>query len=501
MDWRKNLILTTFISIASLSYAQRYNVVDYGAVSDGKTISTAAINKAIESCHRNGGGDVYFPSGTFVTGTLFLKDNVHLYLEKGCALLASTSHSDFPQIPSAEFKSEKDRGGWFALIYAHKATNIGIRGYGTINGQGSEQMPRPELLGGDLDGRPRNILFVSCKHVTVETVSLLNSGIWNQHYLDCEDVMVDRIHVYNHSNRNNDGIDIDCCRRFILSNSVFDSDDDGITLKTTGLKPCENITITNCVVSSQCNPIKMGTESLGGFKNISISNCGITPSRCKTKAMFNDYRKGIAGISIEMVDGAEVNGVTISNISINGTMCPLYIRLGNRGRRISKDAPQPPVGVMRNISISNVVAYNTGNFSSSITGIPGYCVENVSLSNIQFHNIGGVKDGEYLSSFQDVKEDEKGYPQPTVWGNLPSSGLFLRHVRNIQISNITIGSNNDDPRAPIMGQDVDRISIRQAQVVGNSQSSVFFVGENVRNSEIEKPLGWKSNSWMSGDIR
>lgn len=492
----RSILVLLFSIITGVIYSQQYNVVDYGAISDGKTVSTHSINKAIEDCHKNGGGDVYFPSGKFVTGTVFLKDNVHLYLEKGCTIQASTSHHDFPRIPGAEFKSEKDRGGWFALIYANNASNIGIRGYGTIDGQGSRQKPRPELLGGDLDGRPRNILFVSCKNVTVETVCLRNSGMWNQHYLDCEDVIVDRIHVYNHSNRNNDGIDIDCCRRFILSNSVFDSDDDGITLKTTGLKPCENITVTNCIVSSQCNPIKMGTESLGGFKNISISNCVITPSRCKTKAMFNDYRKGIAGISIEMVDGGEVNGISISNISINGTMCPLYIRLGNRGRKISKDAPKPPVGIMRNISISNIVAYNTGNFSSSITGIPGYYVENVSLNNIQLHNIGGVKEGDYLASFKDVKEDEKGYPQPTVWGNLPSSGLFLRHVKNLQISNITIGSDSIDSRTPIMGEDLNGISIRQSQIVGESKSAFFFEGNDVLNCEIEKPLGWKSNIWI-----
>lgn len=486
----KLLFLLFFISIPG--YSQQYNVLKYGALPDGKTVCTEAINKAVDACYNEGGGEVFLPSGRYISGTIILKSNVCLHLDRGCTLLASTNHSDFPVLlGSTNVRSDKDRGGWYALIYANQAENIGIKGPGVIDGQGSKQKPRPKSLGGDLDGRPRNVLFISCKGVTVESVHLNNSGIWNQHYLDCEDVIVDRVQVYNHGNRNNDGIDIDCCSRFVLSNSIFDSDDDGITLKSTGRKVSEDIVITNCIVSSQCNPIKAGTESLGGFKNVAITNCVIKPSRCKNKAIFNDYRKGIAGLSLEMVDGGIVEGITISNIVIDGTMCPLYIRLGNRGRTISKEDVKPSIGSMKNISISNVVAYNCGNFCSSITAVPGAYIENVTLNNIQIYNEGGVEPEEYVATIKEVKEDEKGYPQPTVWGNLPSSGLFLRHVKNIQISNIILGSQKEEIRVPIMGQDIEGLSIRQTRVQQTMKSKIFFKGEKVTVYDIEKPLGWK----------
>jgi polygalacturonase len=145
------------------------------------------------------------------------------------------------------------------LIFANEVSNIVITGFGTIDGNGAQQKPHPNALKGDLDGRPRNILFISCKNIRVEGIRMVNAGIWNQHYLNCEDVIVDRINVYNHANRNNDGIDIDGCRRFTLSNSTFDTDDDAIVLKSTGPAGCENIVITNCIVSSFCNAIKAGT--------------------------------------------------------------------------------------------------------------------------------------------------------------------------------------------------------------------------------------------------
>src|SRR5690606_36384331 len=141
--------------------------------------------------------------------------------------------------------------------------------------------------------------------------------------------------------RNNDAIDIDGCRRFVLSNSILDTDDDGITLKSTGAAATEDVVITNCVVSSFCNAIKAGTESTGGFRNITMSNCVVKPSRNKGHPIFNTPRHGITGISLEIVDGGTMEGVSISNITIEGTECPLYIRLGNRPRKHTQLSPQP----------------------------------------------------------------------------------------------------------------------------------------------------------------
>lgn len=198
---------------------------------------------------------------------------------------------------------QKDAGGWVSLIYAVDAKNISITGKGTIDGKGKGRKGRISGLGGDRNGRPRNILFISCKDVHVEGITMRNSALWNQHYLNCEDVTIDHIKVYNHSNGNNDGIDIDGCRRFILSNSIIDSDDDGIVLKSTGTAPCENVIISNCIVSSFANAIKCGTESTGGFKNISISDCIVKPSRHSGERILKSTPSGITAISLEIVDG------------------------------------------------------------------------------------------------------------------------------------------------------------------------------------------------------
>ena len=453
------LLLNTFFLNAAKS--QYYDILDFGAVKNDTTkLSTTAINKAVEACNRAGGGKVFIPSGSFKSGTITLKDNVELYLDRGAELYGSTSHKDFPRQNQPQYRSQKDPGGWFSLIYAEGASNIGISGSGTINGQGASQKSRPELLGGDRDGRPRTILFISCKKISVTGITMLNSGIWNQHYLDCEDVMIDHIHVFNHSNKNNDGIDIDDCRRFVLSNSIIDSDDDGIVLKSTGSSGCEDVSITNCIVSSYTNAIKCGTESTRGFKNIVISNCVVRPTRSTVDSKFNLPRTGITAISLEIVDGGVMDGVNVNNIVIEGTQCPIYIRLGNRARKHKDDAPLPAPGRIKNIQISNITAYNTGNFSSSITGIKGSKIESISLNNIRIVNQGGVKKGEFLTDYNAVQEDEKGYPQPTVWRNLPSYGFFIRHVKNVSLSNISLISMVPEERIPVIGVDIDILAVK-----------------------------------------
>lgn len=482
------LLLCLFVQRAM---AKDYPITSFGAKPGMDHLNTAAINKAIEACYKNGGGRVVVPAGIFLSGTLLMKNNVELHLEAGATLLASTALKDFPVQPQPAYRSQKDPGGWRALIYANEVSNIAITGLGTIDGNGAQQKPDPDSkYKSDMDGRPRNILFISCKKIRVEGIHMRNAGIWNQHYLNCEDVVVDKINVYNHANRNNDGIDIDGCRRFTLSNSTFDTDDDAIVIKSTGAAGCEDLVITNCIVSSFCNAIKAGTESTGGFKNISISNCIIKPSTNPHPPIYGTA-KGIAGLSLEIVDGGVMDGVSISNITIEGTNCPLYVRLGNRARKHTAAAPEPPVGSMRNIVINNVTAYNTGNYSSSITGIPGHYVENLSLSNVQFYNKGGLKQGDYIADVTKVKEDEKGYPQPTVWKELPSSGLFIRHAKNIQIRGLMLNSQQPDPRTPVMAVDVEGLQIQSVARVTNNSADVFFKGWNVKDVLVDTPLAWK----------
>lgn len=485
-----------------------YNILNFGATRDTASVQTNAINKAIESCALNGGGRVIIPAGKFKSGTIFMKSNVELHFETGAYLLASDNYDDFPIQPKAKYRSLKDAGGWSSLIFAEGVSNIRITGQGIIDGRGRGRKGRVANVAGDCNGRPRNILFISCKDIFISDISMYNSALWNQHYLDCEDVIIRDTKVYNHANGNNDGIDIDGCRRFILSNSIIDSDDDGIVLKSTGTEPCQDIIISDCIVSSFANAIKCGTESTGGFKNISISDCIIKPSKHQGKRVLKSTPSGITAISLEIVDGGIMDGVTIKNILIEGTECPLYIRLADRGRKHIEEAATPPVGRMKNIQISNIVAYNTGNFCSSITGISNAKIENIYLNNIRFVSRGGLVEGnfvstensdgvchdmaknlqldKYLPSLRDVKEDDKGYPQPTVWGNLPSSGLFIRNVENIEVNNVSFSSDKPEPRVPIIAVNVGNLYLDR--IKSNATSAIDVILSKVDKYEIEQKL-------------
>ena len=480
----RSIVCIVLSLISCSAFSEDYNIKTFGAVSDTTQLSTQAINKAINACSGKGGGRVVIPAGQYKSGTITLKSNVELHLERGAVLYASTRHEDFPRQARPAYRSQKDPGGWFALIYAEGQKNIALTGAGTIDGRGAWQMPRPELPGGDLDGRPRNVLFISCQDVTVLDVSMRNAGIWNQHYLNCEDVIVDRIRVYNHANRNNDGIDIDGCRRFVLSNSIIDSDDDAIVLKSTGREGCSDIVINNCIASSFTNAIKCGTESTGGFRNITISNCVVKKSKSTTPPIFGRTNIGITAISLEIVDGGIMDGVHVDNVVIEATECPIYVRLGNRARKYMEGIATPGRGIMRNVSISNVIAHSAGNYTSSITGVPGSKIENIRLDKITLINKGGLKPGEYIAHAGLVDEDEKGYPEPTVWKNLPASALFIRHAEDVSLSNITIGSQAADPRVPFIGVDIDRLYVSGLRNRSNPEA-VKLELKDVRFKKIE----------------
>lgn len=461
--------------MATPVFSADLNVRDYGADGDTTRLQSVAINAAIEACAEKGGGRVVVPAGKYRCGTIFMKSGVELHLATGAQIYATDGYRDFPMQPQNHYRSQKDVGGWNALIFAADQHDIAITGQGTIDGRGRGRRGYLQNVPGDGNGRPKNILFISCQSVRVEGITMRNAAMWNQHYLNCEDVTVEDIHVYNHCNGNNDGIDIDGCRRFLLQNSVIDSDDDGIVLKSTGLAPCENIIVRGCIVSSFANAIKCGTESTGGFRNILISDCIVKPSENHGERILKSTPSGITAISLELVDGGVMEGVSVNNILIDGTEAALYVRLANRGRRHIPEAPQPAVGRMRHITISNIRGYNVGNFSSSITGIPGACVEDISLSNIHITTRGGLQEGNYRHaddmdgkrhdttgnlfataywpSADDVTEDEKGYPQPTAWGNLPSRGLFIRHVRGLYINNVSFTAVGADPRPEIIKVD------------------------------------------------
>ncbi|MCK4465558.1 MAG: glycoside hydrolase, partial [Bacteroidales bacterium] len=252
-----SILFLLLIPFNTLAKKSNYNLLELGAIPDGKTINTEIIQTAINSCFENGGGTVILPAGKYLTGSIFLRSGVCLKLEKGSVLLGSTNINDYKEV-KPEYVALRTGGVTRQLIFTENQDNISIVGEGTIDGQGA-------VFERDIvDPRPYVIQFINCKNIKIEGISMINSAFWMQHYLACDNLQINGIRVYNHCNYNNDGIDIDGCHDVVISDCIIDSDDDGICLKSTSPRSCKNVVINNCVIHSHCNSLKMGTESTGG---------------------------------------------------------------------------------------------------------------------------------------------------------------------------------------------------------------------------------------------
>ncbi|MCG3198263.1 MAG: hypothetical protein GHCLOJNM_02758 [bacterium] len=467
------------------SHSATYSIRDYGAKGDGQTSDTAAIQAAIEACANAGGGTVLFPPGRFLSGTIFLRSHVTLEFDTGSTLLGGTRLEDYP-LTLCAFASYTDRYCGRALIWGEGLEDVGIVGRGTIDGQGAafkDNRPSDEVAAeiakdwtdpsrhvpkGVYINRPYLIRLVSCSGVRVEGLTLRDSAMWMQHYLNCDFVAIRGITVYNHCAANNDMIDIDCCREVLISDCFGDTDDDALTLKSTADCPTENVTVTNCALSSHCNAIKLGTESSGGFKNITISNCVIRPSRDR-EAMAG-RNEGLAGIALEMVDGGSLERVAISNVAMYGQTTPIFIRLGNRARPFKTDMEKPGVGTLRDVILGNIVATGAGGIGCSITGLPDHPVENVTLSNIRIEYKGGVA---RLPKLSEVPEVPEKYPESAMFGTLPAYGLYCRHVKGLRLESLDLATEKHDARPALACEDVRDLEL--ARFRGSVSPSVPMV--------------------------
>jgi hypothetical protein len=435
-------------TLCSAAEPQAVDPVSFGAKPDGKTLCTAAIQKAIDQCAA-GGGVVTLRGGTFLSGTIYLKSNVALQIDEGATLLGSADVADYPATISG-CRSYTDLYTNRSLIYGENLTNVAIQGKGTIDGQGSRFLAQT-----DDKKRPYLIRMITCKKIRIEGVALRNSAMWLQHYLACDDLVVRNLRIWNHANRNNDMIDIDGCHGVRVDGCTSDSDDDGLTLKSTLNRACEDVVVTNCTISSHCNAIKCGTETHGGFKRISISNCKVKPSAV-AKPIFG-LPQGLAAIALEIVDGGVMDDVSVSDIRIDGSQSPLFIRLGDRGRLYKAGIPRPGVGSLRNVTISNVTAINVSALGSAIAGITDHAIENLTLRNIHISTAGGGRKGDVRQSFEEHRGD---YPECAMFGpRLPAYGLFFWHVKGLMLQDVVINAVKPDERPPIVLRDVEGVRL------------------------------------------
>jgi polygalacturonase len=412
-----------------------YNVVEFGAKADGIAKDTQAVQKAIDTCSAQGGGTVCFPSGTYLTGSLHLRQRVALYLDHGATLKAGMEESDFDPYEELGFKNEADRETSFfhyALIWAEDVEQVAILGTGTIDGNRAKR------------GGPKPIALKRCRHATIKDITIRNAPNYAISLLGTDYVNIDGVNILNGYC---DGIDPDSCRHVRVANCQIDTWDDAIVPKASfslGVRRAvEYLTVSNCILATNCSAFKLGTESGGGFRGIAVNNC-----------VLHDRTTGrppISGIALESVDGGDIEAVTISNISMVNVRAPIFLRLGNRGR----DMETPVAGTLRHVVLSNIVATGAQQ-ACAIAGLPGHMIQDITLDNIQVSFAGG---GTVEQTSVSVPEEERKYPEATMFGVLPSYGLYCRHVEGLRLRNILLTLQTPDYRHALVCDDVARVVI------------------------------------------
>jgi polygalacturonase len=499
-----------------------YSVRAYGARGDGKTVDSGAVNRAVEAAAAAGGGTVHLPAGTYLCFSIRLKSNVSLHLDAGATILAADPEKDRgaydPPEPN-EWDMYQDFGHshWQnSLIWGIGVENVSIDGPGLIDGRGlTRRSPRPRrplqagdtptTLGGAQAARPVSPLGEDLPHsamaglgnkaislklsrnVTLRDFSILNGGHFAILATGVDNLTIDNLKV----DTNRDGFDIDSCRNVRISNcSVNSPNDDAIVLKSSyGLgfaRATENVTVTNCFVSGYdigslldgtykrnvkeapdkdgpTGRLKFGTESNGGFRNITISN-----------VVFDHCR----GLALETVDGGPLEDVTVSNVTMRDIVtAPIFLRLGARMRGPAGARP----GVLRRVQISNVVVYDADpRYASIIAGLPGHPVEDVRLSNVRILYRGG---GTRAQAALEPPERETNYPEPSMFGELPAYGFFIRHARGVELSNVEVAFMTEELRPAFHLEDVRTASFRGV-AAQKSADVPTFVLKNVEDFSV-----------------
>jgi len=468
-----------------------FDVRAFGAKGDGKTLDSPAINKAIDAAVAAGGGTVRFPAGTYRSFSIRLRSNVALYLDQGSTILAADPGDgdgkyDDPEPNAWDQYQDFGHSHWRnSLIWGENLENISILGPGRIwgkglvrsGGQSRSKQQNDALAKAPPDPRAgpfgypnardavekgwgnKAISLKLCRNVIIRDISILHGGHFAILATGVDNLTIDNLKI----DTNRDGIDVDACKNVRISNCTVNSPfDDGICPKSSfalgSARVTENVTITNCQVSGydegtlldgtykrdfrnangQFSPtgrIKFGTESNGGFKNITVSNC-----------VF-DYSRGLA---LEAVDGALLEDVTISNITMRDiSNSPIFIRLGARSRGPKESTS---VGAIRRVIISDIVVYNAdAKYSSIISGIPGHSIDDLRLNNIRVYSKGG---GTREQAALDPPEKEDTYPEPTMFGEMPAYGFFIRHVKGLQLRDVEVSYLREDMRPAFWLNDV-----------------------------------------------
>ncbi len=467
-----------------------FNVRTFGATGDGKTVDSPAINKAIEAVAAAGGGTLVFPGGDYLCFTLRLKSKVELCLSCGCRIIAADSPKPGETTgynggvydaagPAQPWEQYQDYGHnhWpNSLFYGEGISDVAIVGPGLIHGKGlsfGQGGTRGNYAGFKAEQAGvgnKAIALKNCHNVLLRDFSVLKGGHFAVLATGVDNLTLDNLLI----DTDRDGFDIDCCRNVRVSNCTVNSPwDDAICPKSSYalgyVRSTDNVTISNNYVTGSYElgtvidgtwkkftesdhprqgRIKCGTESNGGFRNITISGNVI---------------EGCKGIALETSDGAFVEDIAITGNTMRDVFdAPLFLRLNRRNRGPGETA-RP--GTLRRILISEIVSSNSDSATSSIfSGVASNLIEDVKLSNCFFGHRGlptVIGRGTRSRPMPDwrtiqVPEQEEGYPELSSFGPTPSNGLFIRHLKNLEMSHVEIAPANADPRPAFWLEDVHR---------------------------------------------
>ncbi|HJQ31951.1 MAG TPA: glycoside hydrolase family 28 protein [Pyrinomonadaceae bacterium] len=498
-----------------------YDVRAFGAKGDGKALDSPAINKAIEAAHAAGGGTVRFPAGTYRSFSIRLMSNVSLQLGAGSVILAADPRDgdgryDLPEPNQWDKYQDFGHSHWHnSLIWGENVENVSITGPGLIWGKGlvrsgtqSRTDAQNKALGtqnpeatpfGYPNARDavepgwgnKAIALKLSRNVILRDFTILHGGHFAILATGVDNLTIDNLKI----DTNRDGIDVDACRQVRISNCTVNSPfDDGICPKSSFAlgfaRATENVTITNCQVSgydegtlldgtykreykrddgrefSPTGRIKFGTESNGGFKNITISNC-----------VF-DYSRGLA---LETVDGGLLEDVSVTNVTMRDiSNSPIFLRLGARLRGPKESTK---VGELRRINISDFVVYNADpRYASIISGVPGHDIEDVRLSNIRVYYRGG---GTPAQAALDPPEKEDAYPEPSMFGEMPAYGFFVRHVKGLEMTDVQVGFLKEDARPAFFLSDVRGADFRHVKAQLAPGASTFVL-KNIEDFSLQQ---------------
>ena len=440
------------------------SILDFGAVSGGKMLCTEAFRHAVEACASSGGGYVDIPSGSYLTGTVALDDNVFLRLHPGTEILGSERLSDYSgvsrgcawsnTITSVSGNGAPDMDRCRGLIVADRKKNCGIVGPGKINGQRGADYGYS-----DEKGRPFLVVFSECSFVTVRDVRLEHTGMFTFYGLNCSDVVIDGVVIRTADSANGDGLDFDGGRRISISNCDIDAGDDAIGLKTlTPDEPIVDFSVTNCHLRSHYwGGVRIGPESAGDMKRITVTGC-----------TFTDCGDGF---KLQLTQEAVYEDFVFTGNVMHNVLRPLFVTMNRYNMSRYVTAVRPPMGAFRRVIFSDTVAemspdfvfpgltIHAGNFISSV---PGYAIEDFTIENVHFLAPGGGTEAEAVrtTGHSELYDFYTLWPEHLVnMGNYPSAVLYLRHAKDIRISNVTFEAKKPDARPAVRAEDVEGLDL------------------------------------------